>query len=81
MELLSPVKDTEPIPGYTSDLSLPPGQRYTALAEACKSKLLAPPILFDEILTWYQAALGWWFRPFIMKYLASILLRRVYDAE
>lgn len=44
------VPDSDEPPVYTIDLSLPPSQRYVALAQAYKPQLLSLTSLFDEVI-------------------------------
>jgi hypothetical protein len=67
-------------PRYTIDLSLPPRDRYKALAKAYKHKLAELPILFDEVLANFYAQMPLLYPP-LLKFLARLLLRRVYDPE
>ncbi|KAF3077450.1 Acid ceramidase [Trichoderma lentiforme] len=74
----SAVEDEEPIPTYRIDLSLPPSERYVKLATdfAPRMKQITP--LFDTVL---QSVLPWSFLRSIVKFAASLILRRVYSSE
>ncbi|KAL2074102.1 hypothetical protein VTL71DRAFT_7880 [Oculimacula yallundae] len=66
------------IPTYTIDLSEPPEERYSQLAEDFASEMKALTSLLDEVL---QMFIPWrWARKFV-EWLASLFLRRVYSAE
>lgn len=73
-----PTPQSNAIPAYRIDLSLPPSERYVQLATdfAPQMKELTP--LFDEVLA---TVIPWqWLRRFI-EFLASIFLRRMFSAE
>jgi hypothetical protein len=69
-----------PPPRYTINLSLPPRQRYSALAKAYQHKLVQLPILFDKILENYYVQ-NRLLHPKPIKQLARLLLRRIHDPE
>jgi len=73
-----PTNDTLPIPTYTIDLSLPPDQRYNALAKDFAPKLHTLTHLFDEIIASVTPNI---FFQRVIKFVSSILLCRLYSSE
>ena len=68
----------EPIPIYRIDLSLPPRQRYERLATDFAPRMRAIIPLFDEILEFF---IPWAYLRCVVKFLASMVLRRVQSSE
>lgn len=74
----TPKADTLPIPVYKIDLSLPANLRYVALAKDFGPKMQTLTHLFDEIVE--SVSPNKYVRRLI-KFLAGILLFRLYSAE
>lgn len=64
-------------PRYTIDLSLPPRKRYQHIIADFKPQIATLPILFDEVVKDLQANVS----VERVRWLARLLLRRVYNKE
>ena len=64
-------------PRYTVDLSLPPRKRYQHIAADFKPQIATLPALFDEVIQDLRANVS----VEKVKWLARLLLRRVYSKE
>lgn len=64
-------------PRYTIDLSLPPRKRYQHLAANFKPQIATLPVLFDEVVEDLRASIS----VERVRWLARLLLRRVYNKE
>ena len=62
-------------PKFTIDLSLPPFERYQALARAFKIRIRELPVLFDEVVQEVHLSPKW------VRVVAKLCLRRVYSTE
>ena len=65
------------VPRYTIDLSLPPRKRYQHIAGDLKTQLAALPVLFDEVVEDLRGNMS----VERVRWLARLLLRRVYNKE
>lgn len=70
-------EDGDEPPRYTIDLSLPPRKRYQHIAADFKPQIATLPILFDEIVKDLRANIS----VERVRWLARLLLRRVYNKE
>ncbi|EHK23470.1 uncharacterized protein TRIVIDRAFT_74061 [Trichoderma virens Gv29-8] len=68
----------EPIPRYRIDLDLPPAERYVKMASDFAPQMKEITPLFDMVL---ESAVPWLFLRSIIKFTASLILRRVYSSE
>lgn len=70
-------EDGDDPPRYTIDLSLPPRKRYQHIAADFKTQIATLPVLFDEVVEDLRANIP----VERVRWLARLLLRRVYNKE
>lgn len=70
-------EDSDEPPRYTIDLSLPPRERYQHMAVSFKPQIAMLPILFDEVVKDLFTNISIQ----RVRWLARLLLRRVYNKE
>lgn len=70
-------KDGDDPPRYTIDLSLPPRKRYQHMAADFMPQIVKLPVLFDEVVKDLRANVS----IERVRWLARLLLRRVYNKE